>query len=103
MIGFTFLGVQYVAEPSSGLLSLLFFLVRLVRMHEDKSEFAALIISRRQEEFEALKRARERRLAERRAQKKNERELARRHEFVCRCRQRVEDKVHTISPLESYA
>lgn len=62
-------------------------------MHDDKSDFAALIISRRQEEFEALKKARERRLAERRAQKKVEREIARRHEFVRRCRQEVQDRV----------
>lgn len=62
-------------------------------MYEDKQNFAALIVSRRQEEFEALKRARERRLQERKTQKKNEREIARRHEFVRRCRQQVQDRV----------
>ncbi len=59
----------------------------------DKEAFAALIISRRQEEFEALKRAREARAKERRAQRKVEREIARRKEFVKRCRAAVQERV----------
>lgn len=72
-------------------------------MYEDKQNFAALIVSRRQEEFEALKRARERRLQERKTQKKNEREIARRHEFVRRCRQQVQDRVsaNDLAPFGS--
>eukprot|EP00775_Hariotina_reticulata_P001959 gene1959-2286_t len=66
---------------------------RLERMGEDKAEFASLIIARRQDDFEDLKRQRERRLDERRAQRKIEREIARREEFVRRCREAVADKI----------
>jgi translation initiation factor 3 subunit A len=66
---------------------------RLSRMREDADAFAAVIVSRRQEEFEELRRARERRVAERRAQHKVEREIARRKEFVRRARAAVEAKV----------
>lgn len=115
---------------------------RLERMSEDKAGFAGVIMSRRQEEFERLKRLRERcasgaalsrppastptlvcaasvlllfwpsniplcppcppvpslrsRLAERRAQRKIAREIARREEFVRRCRAAVEDKVEEL-------
>jgi translation initiation factor 3 subunit A len=62
-------------------------------MVEEKSGFAALIISRRAEEFEALRKQRERLLAERRAQRKIKREIDRRQEFVKRSRAQVEAKV----------
>lgn len=62
-------------------------------MAEEKASFAALIISRRAEEFEDLRRQRERRLAERRQQRKIKREIDRRVEFVRRCRAAVEQKV----------
>ncbi|KAF8071218.1 TIF3A1 [Scenedesmus sp. PABB004] len=69
---------------------------RLERMGEDKGAFAALIVSRRQEEFEALKRARERRAADRRAKRKIAREIARREEFVRRCRAAVDAKIEEL-------
>jgi hypothetical protein len=62
-------------------------------MVEEKTGFAALIISRRAEEFEALRKQRERLLAERRAQRKIKREIDRRQEFVKRSRSQVEAKV----------
>ncbi|KAF6256090.1 eukaryotic translation initiation factor 3a [Scenedesmus sp. NREL 46B-D3] len=69
---------------------------RLERMTEDKSGFAALIISRRAEEFEGLRKQRERLLAERRAQRKIKREIDRRQEFVKRSRAQVEAKIAEI-------
>lgn len=69
---------------------------RLVRMGEDKSSFAALIISRRAEEFEGLRKQRERLLAERRAARKVKREIDRRQEFVKRSRAQVEAKIAEI-------
>uniref|UniRef100_A0A383WBN2 Eukaryotic translation initiation factor 3 subunit A n=1 Tax=Tetradesmus obliquus TaxID=3088 RepID=A0A383WBN2_TETOB len=69
---------------------------RLVRMGEDKSSFAALIISRRAEEFEGLRKQRERLLAERRAARKVKREIDRRQEFVKRSRAQVEAKMAEI-------
>jgi translation initiation factor 3 subunit A len=84
----------YIFSTSFGrLLFVLLLCCRLVRMTEDKSAFAALIISRRAEEFEALRKQRERLLAERRAQRKIKREIDRRQEFVKRSRAQVEAKV----------
>ena len=62
-------------------------------MIEDKDSFQASIISRREEEFEELRRMRERRAAERKAQRKIEREIKRRQEFVRRARQQVDERV----------
>lgn len=66
---------------------------RLSRMREESDSFAATIVSRRQEEFEQLRREREQHAAERRAELKNEREIARRKEFVRRARAAVQAKV----------
>jgi hypothetical protein len=59
----------------------------------DRDTFSAAIISRRAEEFEELRRMKERRAAERRAHRKVEREIRRRQEFVKRCQAAVEAKV----------
>jgi len=66
---------------------------RLSRMIEDKDSFQASIISRREEEFEELRRMRERRAAEKKAQRKIEREIKRRQEFVRRARQQVDERI----------
>jgi hypothetical protein len=62
-------------------------------MVEDKDSFQAMIISRREEEFEELRRMRERRAAERKAQRKIDREIKRRQQFVRKARQQVEERV----------
>lgn len=76
---------------------------RLERMTEDKSSFAALIISRRKDEFEALKKARQRRLAEKRMERKIERERNRRREFVNRSIDAVNARVAELEEEQRVA
>jgi len=66
---------------------------RLATMADEKADFAAAIVAKRQEQFEALREERDRMLAERRAALKVEREVARRKEFVRRCRKEVEERL----------
>ncbi|KAG2498414.1 hypothetical protein HYH03_003672 [Edaphochlamys debaryana] len=66
---------------------------RLAHMVGDKEVFKGLIMQRREAEFQALRRERERRMAEMRAQRKYDREVARRKAYVTRCRQQVEDRI----------
>jgi translation initiation factor 3 subunit A len=66
---------------------------RLAAMADEKEAFAATIVAKRQEQFEALREERARRLEERKAALKVEREVARRKEFVRRCRKDVEDRL----------
>lgn len=65
-------------------------------MVADKEVFKGIIMQRREAEFHALRRERERRLAEMRAQKKYEREIARRKAYVTRCRAEVEDRIREM-------
>ncbi|KAI3438410.1 hypothetical protein D9Q98_000841 [Chlorella vulgaris] len=65
---------------------------RLARVAADRALVAQQIQARRAEEFEALKAARTRALAEKRAARKEERDLARRREYVRRCRVELEEK-----------
>eukprot|EP01018_Ginkgo_biloba_P037814 Gb_34868 [translate_table: standard] len=58
--------------------------MRLVRMLNDKNVFQSQVVSRRQGEFERLKREREERLAELRAIRKQEREMRRKVEYYRR-------------------
>eukprot|EP00198_Chlamydomonas_reinhardtii_P004079 XP_001693415.1 eukaryotic initiation factor [Chlamydomonas reinhardtii] len=69
---------------------------RLAYMVADKEVFKGIIMQRREAEFHALRRERERRLAEMRAQKKYEREIARRKAYVTRCRAEVEDRIREM-------
>ncbi|PSC76450.1 eukaryotic translation initiation factor 3 subunit A-like [Micractinium conductrix] len=65
---------------------------RLAKMGADRDEVAAAIQARRAEEFAALSAARARALAERREALREERDLARRREYVRRCRLQIEEK-----------
>ncbi|PNG98969.1 Eukaryotic translation initiation factor 3 subunit A, partial [Tetrabaena socialis] len=66
---------------------------RLAYMMPDKDIFKGLIMQRREAEFQALRRERERRMAEMRTQRKYEREIARRKAYVTRCRSEVEARI----------
>lgn len=65
-------------------------------MVPDKDIFKALIMQRRDTEFQALRRERERRMAEVRQQHRIEREIARRKAYVVRCRAEVEQRMHEL-------
>ena len=54
-------------------------------MNDERAKFAATIMARREELFKALQKEREKKMAERAARKKQEREIARRREFIRRC------------------
>lgn len=69
---------------------------RLAYMVADKDVFKGIIMQRREAEFQALRRERERRMAEMRQQHKYEREIARRKAYVTRCRQEVENRVRDM-------
>ena len=64
---------------------------RLAKMSDEKDSFAEAIIERRSEEFEALRIAREEKINELRALRKNEREVARRRAYMRRLQQIEED------------
>ncbi|KAK9813797.1 hypothetical protein WJX73_010183 [Symbiochloris irregularis] len=64
---------------------------RLLQFMDAKEEYAEQIIARRTEQFEALRKLREKKIAEKRQQKRTERDLKRKHEFVRRCRERIEE------------
>eukprot|EP00887_Chlorella_sp_A99_P004683 scaffold4.g4683.t1 len=65
---------------------------RVARMAEEQAAFAAAIQARHTEEFAALKAKRERELAQRRAARKAERDIARKREYVRRCRLEIEER-----------
>ncbi|EFJ51612.1 eukaryotic translation initiation factor 3a [Volvox carteri f. nagariensis] len=69
---------------------------RLAYMVPDKEIFKALIMQRREAEFQALRRERERRMAEIRQQRKYEREIARRKAYVARCRAEVDHRLREL-------
>jgi translation initiation factor 3 subunit A len=64
---------------------------RLAKMTDEKDQFASAIVSRRSEEFEALRVEREERITEMRALRRAERELARRRAYVRRLQQIEEE------------
>ena len=64
---------------------------RLARTQEDAAAFAAALSARRADEFAALQKARAKKAAERRAAAALEVGLARRREYVRRCRLELED------------
>ena len=57
-------------------------------------------MARREEEFAALRRAREQQLAERRARRKQERDLERRRAYLQSCRQQVLERVRAVQAAE---
>ncbi|GLI66197.1 hypothetical protein VaNZ11_009962 [Volvox africanus] len=69
---------------------------RLAYMVPDKENFKGLIMQRRDAEFQALRRERERRMAEMRQQRKYEREIARRKAYVTRCRSEVDQRLREL-------
>ena len=69
---------------------------RLAKMAADKEEFGAAIVSRRSEEFEALRLEREERINELRALRRAEREIARRRAYIRRLQQ-IEDEVRAAA------
>eukprot|EP00798_Chlamydomonas_sp_ICE-L_P024015 gene24015-9590_t len=69
---------------------------RLSSMQEEKSKFQSVIVSRREGEFEALRTEREYRLEERRMQKQRERNMARRQEYIRRCKEMVAERVAVL-------
>ncbi|KAL3155895.1 hypothetical protein ABBQ32_012895 [Trebouxia sp. C0010 RCD-2024] len=76
---------------------------RLLKMQEDHHQFQQQIVSRRQGEFEELQRAREEEIAERKAMKRAERDIARKKEFVRRVRLQIEDRRAEIEARELQA
>ncbi|GLC73813.1 hypothetical protein PLESTF_001423800 [Pleodorina starrii] len=69
---------------------------RLAHMVPDKEVFKGVIMQRREAEFQALRRERERRMAEMRNQRRYEREISRRKAYVTRCRAEVEQRMREI-------
>eukprot|EP00884_Botryococcus_braunii_P006914 jgi/Botrbrau1/16223/Bobra.0066s0009.1 len=65
---------------------------RLEKMLTYKEHFANQIMTRRAEEFAALKRQREARIAEKREARKKERAIMRRQEYARRCRIEIEER-----------
>ena len=62
-------------------------------MVDASGRMAMQVISRRHEEFEALRRANEARLAEKRRERKAERELKRKRKFIEQCRTMLEERI----------
>jgi len=73
---------------------------RLARMRGDEAHFRSAIIARRTEEFEALRAAREERIAEKREMLKQEREFNRKKEYARRIRNELEEKRRIAEEVE---
>ncbi|MEW5311497.1 MAG: hypothetical protein WDW38_003207 [Sanguina aurantia] len=76
---------------------------RLVAMQDEKAAFQVVIMERREGEFKALQKEKERRLEELRYRRTQEREVQRQKAFVQRCRDQVEERVKELEEIKAAA
>ncbi|MEW5303996.1 MAG: hypothetical protein WDW36_006639 [Sanguina aurantia] len=76
---------------------------RLVAMQDEKAAFQVVIMERREGEFKALQKEKERRLEELRYRRTQEREVLRQKAFVQRCRDQVNERVKVLEEIKAAA